>query len=85
MKPYYILLILLFSVTFASAQDSCETKKSESQTVVVNEGVDVNINNDVINEDVLVRASDIKIYLNFVRNVENIDLLFPKTNKIVKV
>ncbi|PKQ44301.1 hypothetical protein [Confluentibacter flavum] len=97
MKTNYILLILLLSFSFASAQDNVEAKKIESTVMVSqnNEEVSLNANDsetvstikeDVTTEATLVRSnSDIRIYLNRLRNVENIDLLFPKINKTVKV
>ncbi|WP_100616111.1 hypothetical protein [Confluentibacter citreus] len=96
MKTNYILLILLLSFSFASAQDNLEAKKIESTVIVSqnNDEVSLNVNDsetvstikdDVTTEATLVRTdSDIKVYLNRIRNVENIDLLFPKINKTVK-
>lgn len=96
MKTNYILLILLLSFSFASAQDNVEAKKIESTVMVSQNNEDVTLNvtttetvstikEDVTTEATIARNSDIKIYLNHLRNVENIDLLFPKINKTVKV
>ncbi|MGE5944932.1 MAG: hypothetical protein ACM31G_11400 [Flavobacteriales bacterium] len=95
MKTNYILLILLLSFSFASAQENVEAKKIETTVIVSqnNEDVTINatasktvstVNEDVTTEATIARTSDIKIYLNRLRNVENIDLLFPKLNKTVK-
>ncbi|WP_100612544.1 hypothetical protein [Confluentibacter lentus] len=95
MKTNYILLILLLTFSFASAQENAEVKKIESTVMVSQNNEDVTLNvtatetvstikEDVTTEATIARNSDIKIYLNRLRNVENIDLLFPKINKTVK-
>jgi len=95
MKTYCTLLIVLLSFSFVNAQDNIEVKTIESNVVVSqnNEAVSLSVNdsetvltnkeNDT-NEIIVARNSDIRNYLNLVRNVENIDLLFPKINKTVK-
>ncbi len=93
---YYILLILLLSFSFANAQSSVEGKKIETIVIVSqnNEDASLTINDSETvstvkegetTEATLARTeSDIRIYLNRLRSVENIDLLFPKINKTVK-
>lgn len=96
MKSNYILLILLLSFSFVSAQDNTEAKKIESNVTVSQNHEEVSISvsdsetvstnkEEGTTEATIARNSDIRIYLNLVRNVENIDLLFPKINKTVKV
>ena len=95
MKTIYILLILLLSFSFANAQDNVEAIKMDANVLFSgnNEDVTLNVNNsktaptvkeDITTEATIARNSDIKIYLNHLRNVENIELLFPKLNKTVK-
>ncbi|NCO64247.1 MAG: hypothetical protein GW839_01845 [Flavobacteriales bacterium] len=89
MKTIYILLILLLSFSVANAQE----KTTESKVVSVNElhvnpisEMNVLISSELIiskalnttNEVIARSSSDIRIYLNRVRNVQNINLLFPK-------
>ncbi|WP_111309525.1 hypothetical protein [Confluentibacter sediminis] len=93
---YYILLILLLSFSFAHAQSSVEGKKIEAAVIVSHndEATSLTINaSETVStvkkgettEATLVRTeSDIRIYLNRLRSVENIDLLFPKINRTVK-
>lgn len=94
----YILLILLLSFSFGVAQSNTETNKMKSNNVIsvpVN-GEDVIVAIETVKEndtllidakelkESMARTSDIRLYLNRVRNVENIKLLFPKINKAVK-
>ncbi|MGZ0016422.1 hypothetical protein [Yeosuana sp. AK3] len=92
MKTIYILLILLLSFSVANAQE----KTTELKVVSVNElhvnpisEMNVSMASELIifkalntTNDVIARSSsDIRIYLNRVRNVQNINLLFPKIYK----
>jgi len=90
---FYILLVLLLSFSFANAQDSVEGQKTNSNVMVsenaeqVSTGTNVeglSTETSIIEGDVARTNSDIRIYLNRLRNVENIDLLFPKINKALK-
>jgi len=93
----YILLILLLSFSAANAQESStevtvitvneinvnnpvsEITKEVSTTE--NNETTINENEETNNVEVIARYSDIKIYLNQIRKVQNINLLFPKFNK----
>jgi len=93
----YILLILLLSFSAANAQESStevtvitvneinvnnpvsEITKEVSTTE--NNETTINENEETNNVEVIARYSDIKIYLNQIRKVQNIILLFPKFNK----
>lgn len=93
----YILLILLLSFSFANAQDNVVKVETEKTTTVSdnNENITVNVTNaEVVNKEVTTKAtdttqvkevaksySDIRVYLNRTRKVENIKWLFPKINK----
>lgn len=92
MKTIYILLILLLSFSVANAQE----KTTELKVVSVNElhvnpisEMNVSMASELIiskelnssNEVIARSSSDIRIYLNRVRNVQNINLLFPKIYK----
>lgn len=90
---FYILVVLLLSFSFANAQDNVEGKKAESNVIVSENTQEVSTSANVeevatetstIESNVARTNSDIKVYLNRLRNVENIDLLFPKMNKTVK-
>ncbi|AUP81072.1 hypothetical protein [Flavivirga eckloniae] len=97
---FYILLILLLSFSYGDAQGRTEIEENGANKVVVtNVNDNVTIVTDynpvktenkalLIDEDELkesiARTSDIRQYLNHVRNVQNIKLLFPKINKAVK-
>ncbi|MFH6768325.1 hypothetical protein V8G56_06225 [Gaetbulibacter aquiaggeris] len=88
---FYILLILLLSFSVANAQESStelinnvnisvseiiiEVSTTQTNETTVNENKELNTN------DVIARDSDIRIYLNQKRNVQNINLLFPEFNK----
>jgi len=96
MKTYSLTLILLITLSSVSAQNITETGKSESGVMIFqnNDVVPLSVNDFETGSTVkeagtieatVVRASDIKIYLNLLRNVGNIDVLFPEINKIVKV
>ena len=97
MKKVTIILILILTATFANAQSNVVSIETINNTVSVSEvnddiTADVNTVNEVNeNEAVLIdadkaketvaRSSDIRIYLNRERNVNNINLLFPNMNK----
>ncbi len=83
---FYILLILLLSFSVANAQeDSKEVKVVTVNEITVNNSVSENanevstsLNNESQSVEVIAGNSDIRIYLNQIRNVQNINLLFPK-------
>ena len=94
---FYILLILLLSFSVTNAQESSTEVKvitvneinvnnpvseitDEVSTTENNEST-INENEDSNTVEVIARNSDIKIYLNQIRKVQNINLLFPKFNK----
>ena len=91
MKTFYLLLILLLSFSFANAQ-STEIKKVQSTIVAAdnNNNKEVSTENTIILEPSIIKeaiarsSSDIRIYLNRERKVQNIKLLFPKINKARK-
>ncbi|WP_027138892.1 hypothetical protein [Gaetbulibacter saemankumensis] len=89
---FYILIIFLLTVSFAGAQNKVEVVNNENVKAV---SVSNNNENTEINEAVLIdakelkesiakSASDIRIYLNRVRKVDNLNLLFPKIHKAAK-
>jgi len=93
----YILLILLLSFSVANAQKSSTEVKvitvneinvnnpvseiTEEVSTTENNETTINENEDSNTVEVIARNSDIKIYLNQIRKVQNINLLFPKFNK----
>tara|TARA_R110002049_G_scaffold309282_1_gene520054 strand:+ start:37283 stop:37588 length:306 start_codon:yes stop_codon:yes gene_type:complete len=101
MKTIYTLLILLLTVTFTKAQShvaSVEASTTFSVSEVNDDVTTVTVENKVeVKEDaVLIDASqvketiarstsDIRIYLNRMRNVDNLNLLFPNSNKAKSV
>ncbi len=94
---FYILLILLLSFSFASAQENVVKAEAENTISVSNDNGNVIVDKDStdtttnikgveadtveVKENVARTNSDIRIYLNRVRKVENIKWLFPKINK----
>jgi len=98
---FYIFLVLIFSFSFANAQETTsivveeltiiennvENSDSEISNKVLNSQnteTTINVNKEESNEtnEVIVKSSsDIRIYLNKVRNVQNINLMFPKVYK----
>ena len=85
---FYILLILLLSLSVANAQESSTEVKvitvneiTEEVSTTENNEITINENEETNNVEVIARNSDIKIYLNQIRKVQNINLLFPKFNK----
>jgi hypothetical protein len=97
MKKVTIILILILTATFVNAQSNVVSFETINNTVSVSEvndetTADVNTVNEVNeNEAVLIdaekvkesvaRSSDIRIYLNREKNVNNINLLFANINK----
>lgn len=95
---FYILLIFLLAFTFGNAQSTTEAVKVETNNSVsvsnddrqvtventVNENEAVLINASEVKESIARSNSDIKLYFNRLRNVDNLNLLFPKINKAVK-
>ena len=87
---YYLVLVLLLSFSLASAQDNVVEKTLESsvvisetvqeEAIVINEVKETEAT--VIENDLARTNSDIKIYLNRLRNEGTINLLFPKINKV---
>lgn len=95
----YILLIFLLAFSFGNAQATETVKVEINNTVSVSEdNKQVTVENATTandNEAILINASelkesiarstsDIRSYFNRVRNVDNLNLLFPKINKAVK-
>lgn len=96
----YILLIFLLAFSFGNAQATETVKVEINNTVSVSEdNKQVTVENATTtandNEAILINASDLKesiarstsdirSYFNRVRNVDNLNLLFPKINKAVK-
>lgn len=86
---FYIFLILLLSFSVANAQESSTAVINNVNVSVITKAVSTTQNNETtVNEikkvnsnEVIARDSDIRIYLNQIRNVQNINLLFPKFNK----
>lgn len=94
---YYILFILLLSFSFANAQSTETVNNEETKTVVsvsddnvvavdslstkVIKSDDLIIDAAKLKETIARSSSDIRIYLNRLRNVDNIKLVFPKLNK----
>lgn len=56
----------------------------ETTTNTVNENEVMLINASEVKESVARSSSDIRIYFNRLRNVDNLNLLFPKMNKDLK-
>ncbi|GAA3598898.1 hypothetical protein Q4Q39_18460 [Flavivirga amylovorans] len=96
----YILLTLLLSFSFGIAQsDVNKIEENKVISVSVNGEEVTTVKDNAVktvkeNETVLIdakelresiaRTSDIRLYLNRVRKVQNIKMLFPKINKPVK-
>ena len=87
---FYLLLIFLLAFTFGNAQSTTETVKVEiNNTVSVSETAtntteEMLIDASEIKESIARSTSDIKIYFNRLRNVDNLNLLFPKINNPIK-
>ena len=86
---FYIILFFLLSFSYANAQE----KSTSLKVVSVNElhvntislttqnSIEFKENTDSNNKIIARAASDIRILLNRDRNLENINLLFPKIYK----
>lgn len=90
---FYILIIFLLAFSFGNAQSATEIVKVEIiNTVSVSEDVkEVTVENEIIlinasevKEAIARSNSDIKLYFNRLRNVDNLNLLFPTKNKANK-
>ena len=87
---FYLLLIFLLAFTFGNAQSTTETVKVEiNNTVSVSETAtntteEMLIDASEIKESIARSTSDIKIYFNRLKNVDNLNLLFPKINEQFK-
>ncbi|TBN06416.1 hypothetical protein EYD45_00590 [Hyunsoonleella flava] len=79
---FYILFILLVSFSALSAQNDVKTDKVDTEITVseANEAT-VIIDTVKIKETIAKSSSDIRIFLNRERKVDNIKLVFPKINK----
>lgn len=79
---FYILFIFLLSFTVIGAQNDTKTNKVETQ-VTISETTEatVIIDSVKIKETLAKSSSDIRIFLNRERKVENIKLVFPKMNR----
>ena len=79
---FYILFILLLSFSAIGAQNEVKTDNVETNVTAseIKEAT-VIIDTVKIKETIARSNSDIRIYLNRERKVENIKLLFPKLNK----
>ena len=94
---YYILFILLLSFSFANAQSTEPVNNEETTvnvsennndivvadtlTTKVIENKDLILDATSVKENIAKSSSDIRLYLNRLRNVDNIKLVFPKMNK----
>lgn len=84
-----MLLILLLSFSFGNAQSNVEVKGANSTEVVkkkssIVEQATIILETSIIKQGIARSSSDIRIFLNRKRKVENIKLLFPKINKVRK-
>ncbi|OEJ98832.1 hypothetical protein A8C32_06495 [Flavivirga aquatica] len=98
---HYIILILLFSSSLGNAQSEDVFLEVEISKIIYNDfkkmfdkfNYEINKVKDTDSlltkedkvEDIITRSSDIRLYLNRIRNVSNLDIIFPKINKRVKV
>ncbi|KJD34652.1 hypothetical protein PK35_02445 [Tamlana nanhaiensis] len=93
----YIFLVLLLSVSFASAQNTSEVTTIETVTVVSvendNDTIATEVNTEKetllidaaeLKQTIARGASDIRKYLTRERKAGNITVVFPKSNKAVK-
>ena len=96
---FYIVLTFLLAFSFGNAQSTTEPVKVETNTTVSvsenNKQLTVETTTTNATEVILIDASeiketiargtsDIKLYFNRLRNVDNLNLLFHKINKAVK-
>ncbi|MBC3759542.1 MULTISPECIES: hypothetical protein [Hyunsoonleella] len=79
---FYILFILLLSFSAVGAQNEIKTNNVE-KTVTVSETEEATVIIDTvkIKETIARSSSDIRIFLNRERKVDNIKLVFPKIHK----
>jgi hypothetical protein len=97
MKPtFYIVLTFMLAFSFGNAQSSTEpvnahanttvtvSESHKQQTVETTTNAVILIDASEVKETIARSTSDIKLYFNRLRNVDNLDLLFPKINKAVK-
>jgi hypothetical protein len=66
------------------SQNDDVTAIVETSTTTVNENEVLLIDASEVKESIARSNSDIRIYFNLLRNVDNLNLLFPKMNKAVK-
>lgn len=93
MKAYSLVLALFITLSSSSAHAQDNNENIETKSIVIlpqpNEVLpkyDLEIVTDIQEiEAISVIFSDIKMYRNFVGNVDNIDLLFPIKYKTAKV
>lgn len=79
---FYILFILLLSFSAVSAQNEVKSDKQETKVTVKEDKASAVIIDTVkIKATIAKSSSDIRIFLNRERKVENIKLVFPKINK----
>ncbi len=92
---FYIFLILLLSYSFANAQSEVVvnegiktiSNKEEVKPVATAEKTTeapVLIDAEALRANIARSTSDIRVYFNKERNVDNLSLLFPKINREVK-
>lgn len=88
---FYILIIFLLAFSFGNAQSTTETVKVEITNTVSEDTKEATVENEVmlidaseVKESIARSNSDIKLYFNRLRNVDNLNLMFPKINKAVK-
>jgi hypothetical protein len=72
------------NVVSVSQNDDDVTAIVETSTTTVNENEVLLIDASGVKESIARSNSDIRIYFNLLRNVDNLNLLFPKMNKAVK-
>ncbi|WP_372753296.1 hypothetical protein [Mariniflexile sp.] len=71
-------------INIVSVSDDNKEVTVENATINTNENEVILMDASVVKEAVARSSSDIKIYFNRLRNVDNLNLLFPKMNKAVK-
>ena len=97
MKKVYIILILILTASFANAQSNVVSIETMNNTVTVSEvndevtadtnstsvesKVEAVLDTDKVKESIARGTSEIRIFLNREKNVNNINLLFPNMNK----
>lgn len=83
MKNFCLLIVLLLSFSFATAQSTESKEKAVVQLDSNKEHTSI-IAEPSTDKEVLVRTSDIKTFFNRERKEKNITLLFPQINRIRK-